>query len=121
MFPNIFSVVSADAGVTAALGSSPCRFYPAGEAPARETRPYATWQTISGTPENLIGCAPDIDRYSVQVDVYAETLTAARSAAEAVRDAIETRCHIISWRGENRDFKTRLYRFSFDCDWWVER
>ena len=121
MYPPIFATCLADAGVTALIGSAPCRLYPYGEAPQGVAKPYATWQLVFGAPENYTSGLPDIDSHTVQVDVYAATATAARGAAEAIRDAIEPECHIVAWRIEGRDADTNNYRYSFDSDWWVDR
>ena len=43
------------------------------------------------------------------------------AVAEALRDAIEPNAHITSWRGDSRDTETKLYRYSFDLTWWVNR
>lgn len=121
MYPPIFATCAANATVQARLGASPCRLYPAGEAPIGVTTPYAVWTSIGGLPENNLSTTPDIDQWSLQVDVYADDLTDARNAAEALRDAIEPNAHITSWSGESRDPETRRYRFSFDVDWYVNR
>ena len=70
---------------------------------------------------STLACRPDVDRATIQVDVWAKTASSARSVAEALRDAIELDCYITAWRGESRDPETKNYRFSFDCDWIVER
>ncbi len=121
MFPQIFQVCAANAAVKAALGASPVRLYPFGEAPQGVAKPYAVWQTIGGLPENYINQRPDMDRFALQVDVYADTATAARNAAKAMRDAIEPHAHITRWGGESRDPETNNYRVSFDVDWWTKR
>jgi hypothetical protein len=121
MYPPIFEIVSADSDVQTNLGTSPTRFYPFGEAPPRVQKPYAVWQMITGFPENYLGQVPDLDAYSIQVDIYAETADGARDVAQALRNAIEPSAHIIAWRGEERDPDTRNYRVSFDVDWLVSR
>jgi len=121
MYPPIFAVCAADAGVTALLGASPTRLYPFGEAPQGVVYPYAVWQLVGGSPENYINQRPDIDSFTVQVDVYADTGTTARSIATALRDAIEPHAHIVRWGGESRDQDTNRYRSSFDVDWFVSR
>ena len=121
MFPPIFSVCSADPAVTALLGTSPTRLYLFGEAGQGTALPYATWQGIGGSPENYINNLPDIDSYALQVDVWASTASSARAVAQALRNAIEPNAHITSWRGESRDTETKLYRYSFDLTWWVNR
>ena len=117
MFPPIFQLVSASPSVTALIGSSPVRFYPFGEAPQTVAKPYAVWQIIAGTPENYVSQRPDIDSYTTQIDCYAETATAARNVAKAIRDAVEDDAHVTSWRGEMRDEPTGLYRVGFDVSW----
>lgn len=121
MYPPVFETVAADTAAQALLGVNPTRFYPAGEAPQGVSSPYAVWRTVTGFPENYLDKTPDIDTYTIQVEVFASTLSAARGAAEAVRDAVEPLAHIVAWRGESRDVDTRLYRFSFDVDWMVNR
>lgn len=121
MFPPIFAICSVDSNVQSYLGSSPCRFYPFGEAPQRVELPYAVWQTISGAPEKYLSQRPDIDRFTLQIDVYAASATQARDAAEALNYAIEPYAHIIGWRGESRDADTDHHRYSFDVDWLVKR
>lgn len=122
MFPPIFAVCSADPGVVALLGPNPdTRIFSFGEAPEDTIKPYAVWQHISGDPENYLAGRPDADGFSLQVDVYAPTGTAARNIAKAIRDAIELKAYVTSWNGESRDPETKLYRYSFDVDWIVLR
>lgn len=121
MYPPIFETCAADADVQTNLGTSPCRLYPFGEAPAGVSKPYAVWQMITGTPENYLNQIPDMDTYSLQVDVYGDDVSEVRDAAQALRDAIEPYAHIIAWRSEARDPDTRNYRYSFDVDWFVDR
>tara|TARA_R110001606_G_scaffold68797_1_gene157164 strand:+ start:11139 stop:11516 length:378 start_codon:yes stop_codon:yes gene_type:complete len=125
MFAPIFQAVAASAAATAFLGNSPTRLWPFGDAPepteSGYALPYAVWQTVSGSPENYINQVPDIDAYTIQVDVYALTGSSARATAEALRDAIEPHAHIVGWRGESREKDTKLYRYSFDVDWLVKR
>lgn len=121
MFAPIFPVVAGSAAVAAVLGSAPVRFWPFGEAPENSVLPYSVWQQVSGSPENYINQTPDLDSYTLQVDVYASTGSSARAAAKALRDAIEPHAHIGAWRGESREKDTKLYRYSFDVDWMVPR
>ncbi|MFV3416289.1 DUF3168 domain-containing protein [Pseudomonas sp. NY15436] len=120
MFPPIYEVCAANSEVKAALGT-PVRLYPFGEAPHGVALPYAVWQTLGGSPENYLKQRPDIDQFSLQVDVYATSATAARNVARALRNAIEPVAYITRWNGEDRDQETKNYRVSFDVDWWVQR
>lgn len=121
MYPPIYTVCAAVAAVKAVLGTGPTRLYPFGDAPQDVALPYAVWSVIGGNPENLLGEVPDVDRFLLQVDVYAETVTEAREAAEALRDAIETEAYVVSWSGESTDPETRRKRYSFDAEWHVQR
>lgn len=121
MLPPIQEVVMNDPAVRVLLGNDPTRFYSFGSAPEGETRPYATWQIVNGTPENYINDRPDIDDMGVQVDIYALTMVEAVAVAEKIRDAIEDQSHITLWRGMGKDEATRLYRFLFISDWLTAR
>lgn len=117
----IFRVSAADPAVQALLGVSPHRLYPFGEAPEGVTKPYAVWQLVTGSPENYLAGRPDMDGYTLQVDVYAETASSARAVAQAISHAIELQAYVARWGGETKDTATKLYRSSFDIDWLVPR
>ncbi|WP_110685077.1 DUF3168 domain-containing protein [Salinicola aestuarinus] len=117
----LFAVCAANPGVTAVLGSEPTRIYPFDQAPANVATPYATYQLITGIPENYLADRPDVDSVTLQVDVYAETGSSVRAAVVAMRDAIETRARIARWGEEDRDPDTGLRHRSFDVDWIVRR
>ena len=121
MYAPIFVTASASSAVKALIGSNPVRLYLFGDAPQGVTKPYVVWQTISGVPENYISQVPDIDSYTIQVDIYADTASSARAVAKELRDVIEQVAHIVRWGGESRDDETNNYRFSFDVDWFVYR
>lgn len=120
MYPPVYRLVRDDASVQAVLGTEP-RVYPFGQAPQFPVRPYAVWQVISGAPENYINDAPNTDSFGVQVDVYADTAAEVRSCGLALRTAIERGAHVVSWRGEDKEDDTNLYRLSFDADFWTSR
>ena len=118
----IFSACAAASAVTALIGAPPnMRLSEFGLAPQTVALPYAVWQVVTGLPENYINQVPDIDSYTIQVDVYATTATSSRAVANAIRDAIETKAHIVAWRGESKDPDTLHYRSSFDVTWFVPR
>jgi hypothetical protein len=121
MYPPIFAVCRADSVVQSYLGVAPTRLFLFGEAPNGVAMPYAVWQDIGGEPSNYIADRPDMDRYTLQVDVYATSVAEARYISHALRDAIEPHACITSWRGTGRDPITKLYRYSFDVDWLVSR
>lgn len=117
----IFAVCAADAAVTAVLGIQPTRLYPFGEAPEGVVKPYAVWQLLTGSPDNYLSGRPDIDGYTLQVDVYATTASDARSVTQSITRAIELKANVTRWGGETKDSATNLYRSSFDIDWLVPR
>ena len=117
----IFATCAADPAVTALLGTAPVRLFPFGMAPAGVAKPYAVWQQVGGAPENYLTGVPNIDSVTLQVDIYATTITSARAVAAALRDAIEPVAHVVAWRGDSRDTETGNYRVSFDVDWFVPR
>lgn len=121
MNPPFFQIVNVP-GVQAFFGTNPLRVWPFGEAPEKETRPYAVWQTVGGAPEAYLGQVPDSDDWLVQVDVYAEAedgrqadaIDTVSNGAKALRDALEPVAYITAWRGCTREIGTRFYRYSFD-------
>lgn len=122
MYPPIFQIVASSPQAQAVLGVSPTRFWPFSLAPQNETRPYAVHQLAYGTPENTLSCPPDTDLMGVQVDAYARSVTEARTAAKAIRDAIESSGSVISaWNGESWESNTGLYRVSMTAEFWNDR
>lgn len=121
MIAPIFKVCAASQAVTALIGESPVRLYPFGLQDDNVVYPYVVWQNISGSPENYLDKLPDTDSYTLQVDVYADTVMSATSVATALRDAIEPHAYITRWGGQSRDPETKRYRYSFDVDWIVLR
>lgn len=120
-FAPVFATLSASTAVKAQIGSSPVRCYPAGEAPQGVALPYATYQQIAGGPENYLGETPDMDSGLVQIDVYAATVTAARSAFLAIRDAVEAVAYVTAIREPGRDPDTNNVHLSMDTDWLTSR
>ncbi|WP_217476613.1 tail completion protein gp17 [Stutzerimonas stutzeri] len=121
MYPPIFKTAAASTAVQAVLGAGPTRLYPFGEAPEGVIYPYAVWQAIGGAPANYLACRPDIDLFSLQVDVYGDSADSVRHAGAALRDAIELHANITRWGGERKDPATGRYRLSFDVDWHAHR
>lgn len=120
MTPPVFETVKDNAGVKAIFGNVP-RVYPFGEAPPNVAKPYAVWQLAYGSPENFLGQAPDMDNFGTQIDVYAQTATAARGGARVLRDALQMVAYVTAWNGEGRDPETRDYRYSFTVEFLEQR
>jgi len=113
MLSPVFTSCEHDADVKAQLGSSP-RIYAFGAAPDGVASPYVIWQTVSGTPENVLHGAPEYDNYRVQITVYAKSQADAVNAARAVRDRLERVADVVSYNGEGRDPDTKEFSYSFD-------
>lgn len=120
MIAPIFAVCAASQAVRDLLGS-PVRLYPFGLQDDNIVYPYALWQNISGVPENYLDRRPDVDSYTLQVDVYSDTVTSAQEVAKALRDVIEPNAYITRWGAQSRDPETKRFRYSFDVDWIVKR
>ena len=124
-FAPIYTTLKAASGVTALLGTNPCRVFPQGEATQKGAtgyaEPYATYQQIGGRPENYLGTLPDADSSTTQVDVYAKTVAQAQQVARAIRDAVETVAYVVAIREMGTDETTGLRRVSLDIDWLTNR
>lgn len=116
-----YQVCKADPTVLSLLGSPEPRIYPFGTSPQEGTKPYAVYQWVGGEPFNMVNCRPDVDRVSLQIDVYAPSQAASTAIAKAIRYAVELQSYVTSYRGNMRDDETKLYRTSFDLDWLVKR
>lgn len=122
MNPPLHAVCAADSTVQDLLGDGNIlRLFPFGEARQPETYPYAVWMVISGSPENYLGDAPDVDFTRTQVDVYARNWRSARDVRDALVNAMEGAAYVTSWNGEMRDPGTKSFRISFTVDWITAR
>lgn len=121
MMPPIFPVVAGSAAVKSVMGTAPVRFFPHGAAPQGVALPYAVWQVVGGEPENYLGSRPDVDSFTVQVDVYSDEIDSANAATTALRDAIEPHAHITLWLGTSRDDAAGRWRATFRLDWIIQR
>lgn len=121
MYAEIFEFLKNDDAVKSTLGTSPIRFFPFGMAPQDVALPYAVFQTYGGSPENYLYARPDIDVFSIQIDVYSNTANGARTASEAISYALERRAHITRWHTEEYNQETKRFRVGFDLDWWQDR
>lgn len=123
MLPPVFRTLmnSADFQNFVVTGSRPPRIYRHGQAPQDVAKqgPYATWQVVSGVPENNLSDVPDIDRQTVQVDCWHPDDKGIELMGKAARDAIEPVAHMTQVVADFQDSETRLYRWGaqFDFIW----
>jgi len=121
-YPPVFSLVSNDSASSALLESGGiCRCFLFGEAPKQVATPYVVWSMVTGTPENLLDTTPKEDSQLVQLDCWAKTAAEAREVAGAVRSALEVDGYVQSYRGEEIDPESNLFRISFDWSAFVVR
>lgn len=118
---HFLSILQASTDLTGLIQAETMRAFPFGMAPQGVEYPYLTFQNISGTPENYINNAPDIDNFTIQVDIWGKTGATASAVALAARDAIEQHAHITSWRGESFEPGTKTFRISFDVSIFINR
>ena len=100
---------------------TPPRAYRHSSAPQDTTKPYVTWQVISGVPENNLTDLPPVDRITVQVDCWHQTDAGIEQLATAVRDAIEPYAHMTGIVINLREPETKLYRIGLQFDIWHDR
>lgn len=130
MSDALFAIVSGNSGVTALLGTNPCRFYPGGDIPQKAAMPAACFMTIGGMPSNTFDAAAPADNQRIQIDAWAEDYDDAVDVLAAIRAAIEVQSvqtsnnvgiQIVSFNGTDYDSETKRYRVSFDVSVWTSR
>lgn len=123
MRADINGICSSSVPVTALIGNNPMRLYAFGDAPQGVQKPYVTWQTVVGTPNNTLADAPEDDDYVIQLDVWALSKASAEAVAKAISDAVDAsaQAYVSAWNGEGRDPVTMNYRFSLSVDFIEQR
>lgn len=125
MLPVIFPLISADANVTALIGTDPVRFYRHGKAPQNVVAPYCTWFVVSGLPENSLDEVPRVDRFSVQIDCWSNNSGTGdeevETLAKAIRDAIEPHAHMTGVVVDGVDPDTKRNRIGLQFTIWESR
>lgn len=117
MPPNVYAILSGASAVTAIVSQRIFRT----SVPEGETRPYVVWTPIANTPELSLYCAPDIDDSRVQVDCYSPSQQQATSLMSAAMSAIEAVTHVVSGPFETFEAETKLFRWTFDAEFWESR
>lgn len=116
----VFKLCRESADCIELFGVSPMRIY-LDRAPQEVEMPYAVYRPIFGIPEHYLGCPPDIDTFTVQIDVYHKTLKLCREAVAAIIGAIECATNDYTWGIQQEDPQTRKSRVSVDADFIVCR
>lgn len=121
MIPPIVALALQNPALVDLLGDDPFRFFAFGDAGDNTVYPYATYQIVSGSPENFLAGRPDADGWNLQIDCWAKSEADVLEVAKELRDSLELDSYITSWNGTSRDPVTRNYRFSFSVDFITER
>lgn len=121
MSAPVYLLLAGNSGVTALVGTN---IFPAGMIPQEVTaRPVITYQTIAGSPENVLTDRAPVDFERVQIDCWGTTFASAQAVADAVRAACENvaaghalNCSAVctSINGHDYDAVTKEYRASLD-------
>ena len=117
MLPPVQATLAASSAVVAIAGTRISQL----TAPQDQTRPYIVWSLVSGVPENNLSDLPDMDDMRAQIDCYSTDQSQARALCEAARDAIEVETHIVFGPWNTFEDDTKLYRWSFDAEYWQAR
>ena len=117
MLPPVQSTLTASAGVVAIAGTRISQTV----APQDQARPYIVWTLVSGVPQNSLSCRPEMDDMRTQIDCYSADQAQARELCRAARDAIEVVADIVMGPWNSFEEETKLFRWSFDCEWWNQR
>lgn len=124
----VFSLLAANAAVTAIIGSPPAmRCYGAGSIPetgvVNANIPCVTQQVVSGLPQNMLARAPNVDYTLVQVDVWELTQVKARQLMELVRDTLEDggRNTMRTVPMDSYEIETKRYRWLMEFEFWIDR
>ena len=117
MFPNIRAVAAANSDLVALIGN---KFYKFGMAPPNVVAPYVTWYTVFGDPQNQLADTPAADRYTIQVDCWADNSEQAEDVATAVRNCFEPIGYMTS-SGNSRDPATLRFRIMLQFSIWSLR
>lgn len=97
------------------------RIYGFGQAPQSPTKPYITWQVVSGVPSNYQGSAPVVDRQRVQIDIWSDDQQQTINIGAAVRAEMDKHGHQLNQIGPNVDPDTYTNRLTFDYSIWLPR
>lgn len=121
MNSEIFDILNKSNPVKALLGSNPLRVYPWGRAPENPRLPYVVYTMYSASPENYLGTRGDIDRKSVQVNIYADTAARNTSCFNAIRNSLEGKAYLTTYRANEVDEDKDTYSTIMEFDFWESR
>lgn len=111
--------MSIDVQLTAALKTVAARVSPH-PAPENTTRPYVTYQRVTGKRHTTLNSGAGAPRADFQVDVWANSKGEARTLADSLIDALPGLLKVgdISDNPDDYEPDTKLHRASFDVTLW---
>lgn len=125
MSAPVYTLLINNTAVAALVGT---RVFPAGIIPQDVTdRPAIAYQTVGGTPLNLLGGGARGDNERVMIDCWDYTLAGAQALAAAVRAALDdlsalqaagVACECKSFNGNDFEPQTKTFRESNDFSFW---
>ena len=118
MYPPVFEVLAASAGVAAHVDE---RIYPHGYAPQRVTAPYITWDVMGGAAENTLSAVPEIDSVVVRVRVWSDDAQGIYAIGQSVRDCLEPEAHMEDVPMTGRDAETLRAWLAMTFRFWTAR
>lgn len=118
MLPNVYATLRLNSAVVTTVAN---RIYRHGSAPQNVVKPYVTWFTVSGMPENNLSDSPFSDMDSIQIDCWHETDTGVEQLALAVRNALDNAKIVNRLIFNGRENETRLYRIGLEADFITSR
>lgn len=118
MFPPVYQTLRGNSTVDTTVGDRIGRH---GEIEQDATRPYITWQIVSGNAFDNLSSAPCGDFTTVQIDIYHPTDGGASALAEAVRAALDADLIVNRVVVNLRERETRLYRVGLEADFITQR
>lgn len=117
MTPPVYAALMADATVASMTGG---RIRQDVGNPD-EGAPYIVWGLLSAAPEMTTQRRAPADRCSISVDVFARDEAERETLTRAAREALEPHGHILTIQSLGKDAETRLWRMTFDMDWFINR
>jgi len=118
MFPAVYRTLRANSTVATTVGERIGRH---GEIEQDASRPYITWQIVSGNPYTTLSETPRGDFTSVQIDIYHPTDEGVAALAVAVRAALDAAGVVNRVVLNLRERDTRLYRVGMEADFINQR
>ncbi|MGR9107776.1 MAG: tail completion protein gp17 [Gammaproteobacteria bacterium] len=119
MYPPVYDRFSSNPQIVAVVGD---RIFGHGEAPELTNKPYIVWQSLNGSPLICLGEAPNTDRWTIGIYIYAVNTTDLLNLMQVIRDEIYAFGGTVTdFSDDIRDEETRLFTATIAFDWFYPR